>query len=155
VRAQRRLALLPGEPYDSLVHGRSGRARQGAPQVGRLAGGHTADAEDHRGRPQERKREHLHRHGWLSDRLGRRRGSRWTPARRPGSALRHEVHELAWDDDRLAGLAAVQIGANALALARPRDELVLAQAGVDLEPVAHLAVHLDDELEGLAHELRL
>src|SRR2546421_4791450 len=75
--------------------------------------------------------------------------------RRSRELLDDEVDELARDDDRLARLAAVQVAPHALALARTRYELVLAQACVHLEPVAHLAVDLDDELERLPHELRL
>src|SRR5262249_60809481 len=78
--------------------------------------------------------------------------------RRPAPAARaldHEVDELPGDEDRLARLAAVEVAPHALAVARPRDELLLAQARVDLEPVAHPSVDLDDELERLADELRL
>src|SRR5581483_4298632 len=63
-----------------------------------------------------------------------------------------DVHELARNDDRLPHLCAVDVRLHALRRERPRDELFLGQVDVDLEPVAHLAVHLHDELEGLLLE---
>src|SRR4029077_4199620 len=83
---------------------------------------------------------------------GRRPALERGPAAAAG-ALDHEVHELARDDDRLARLAAVEVAPHALSVARTRDKLFLAQTRVDLEPVAHPAVHLHDELERLANTL--
>src|SRR5206468_9667762 len=54
--------------------------------------------------------------------------------RRSRELLDDEVHELIRNNDRLARLAAVQVAPHALALARTRYELVLAQARLDLEP---------------------
>src|SRR5436190_13055921 len=82
-------------------------------------------------------------------------GSSRCTARAYEIALDDEVDELAGDDDRLARLRAVEERRDALGAARERDELFLAQRRVRLEAVAHLAVHLDDELERVAHELRL
>src|SRR4051812_19859576 len=65
-----------------------------------------------------------------------------------------QVHELPRDDDRPADLEAVEMRLDTRRRLRARDELVLRDVGLDLEPVSHLTVHLDDELERIALELR-
>src|SRR5688500_8913040 len=61
--------------------------------------------------------------------------------------LRHdEVHELARDDDRPPHLAAVQQSLDARRRERLLDDLVLRQVDRQLQPVAYLPVHLDDQL---------
>src|SRR5205085_2771983 len=67
----------------------------------------------------------------------------------------NEIHELARHDDRLLDLGAVQVRLHLRRRLRARDELVLRQARLDLEAVAHAAVHLHDEHERVALELRL
>src|SRR5438067_6488214 len=69
--------------------------------------------------------------------------------------VHNDVDELARHDDRLPDRRPVQMRLHLGRRRGPRDELFLGQADVDLEPVAHLAVHLDDELERLALQLRL
>ena len=51
-------------------------------------------------------------------------------------------------------LLAVEVRCDARELLRARDELVLGEAGRHLHAAADTAVHLDDELEGLALEER-
>src|SRR5436305_4439134 len=65
-----------------------------------------------------------------------------------------DVHELARHHDRLPNLRTVDVRLHALRCERARDELVLGQLDADLEAVAHLPVHLHDELEGLLLERR-
>src|SRR5262245_35996116 len=66
----------------------------------------------------------------------------------------NEVDELARHDDRLSDLASVQLRLHLWRLLRPRYELLLGQVGRHFHPVAHLPVHLHDELERLALKQR-
>src|SRR5581483_3799129 len=69
------------------------------------------------------------------------------PARGEPPLADDEVHELAGHDDRLDDRAAVQVRLHLRRALRPLDELLRGRVDIDLEAVAHLAVHLDDELE--------
>src|SRR5215207_6117647 len=78
---------------------------------------------------------------------------RATPAAlAPPRLLDHEIDELTGDDDRLPRLAAVQVCADALGLARERDQLLLGDRRRHLQPVAQLPVDLEHDLDRLALE---
>ena len=75
--------------------------------------------------------------------------------RRPVTALANdEVDELAGHDDLLDDLLAVEVAADLLAAARQLQQLVLGGVGRRLDPVAQLAVDLDDEGEGVGCQQR-
>src|SRR5207244_13305490 len=75
-----------------------------------------------------------------------------TPA--SGNSLADDdVHELARDDDRLADRGSVDVGLHLRGGERARHELVLGTRGLDLESIAHFAVHLHHELERVALQL--
>src|SRR5689334_16454073 len=68
--------------------------------------------------------------------------------------LHDQVHEAAGDDDRLTYLFPVQMRLDARRRQSPLDELRLGFGHRRLEPIADLAVDLDNELERLTLELR-
>src|SRR4029453_5794026 len=70
-----------------------------------------------------------------------------------GEELDDEIDESPGDDDRVLQLLAVDVRGNARKLSFARDKLVLIEAGGHLHLAADAAVHLDDELEGLALEV--
>src|SRR5262245_26297170 len=63
-----------------------------------------------------------------------------------------QIDELAGHDDLLDDLLAVEPAAHVLALPRGRQQLLLRGLGGDLDPVAELAVDLDDEGHGVARQ---
>ena len=67
-------------------------------------------------------------------------------------SLDDQVDELARDDDLLADLLAVHVGAHARELLRARDQLGLGEPDRHLDLVPHPPVHLHDQLERLALE---
>ena len=69
-----------------------------------------------------------------------------------GEELDDQVHKPSGNDDGVLHLFAVEVSGDARKLLGARDELVVVKAGRHLDPAAHAAVHLDDELEGLALE---
>src|SRR6185369_8542763 len=69
-----------------------------------------------------------------------------------GEELDDQVHEPSGDDDGFLHLFAVEVSGDPGKLLGARDELVVVKPGRHLDPAAHAAVHLDDELEGLALE---
>ena len=69
--------------------------------------------------------------------------------------LDDQVDELPRHDDRLPDLLAVQVRLHLRRGLRPLDQLLLGLAHRRLHPVAHAAVHLQHQLEGLALQQRL
>src|SRR6187551_629641 len=79
-----------------------------------------------------------------------RKGNKRTPPR--PERLDDQVYEPAGDDDGVLHLFAVEVRRDPRELLGARDELVVLDPGRHFDPAAHSAVHLDDELEGLALE---
>src|SRR5205823_6382253 len=87
----------------------------------------------------------------VADRMMGSRSRMEPPVRmRVADLIYDEVDELARHDDRLPDPLAVHVRLHPRRRQSPLDELLLGRARGNLDAVAHLAVHLDHELERLA-----